>query len=444
MRAVILAAGEGSRLKAYFNRPKPLIPLLGLSLIERNILSLKECGIKDFIIITGCYDHEIRDYLGSGKQLGVKINYLHNSDWKLGNGVSAYTFNQKYCENEKYILMMADHIFELELLKAFIEEAKNIKEGELLLASDRRLERVYDLDECTKIIANGNKAKVLGKNIKDFNAVDCGLFADTGVLQNALAKSIEQGAYTLTDAVNLLAEKGKVKLHFVDNYWVDVDDSASYEHCKKVLLRSLIPPKDGFISRVINRKFSIRITNLLAATKITPNQITVISFLMAIGSAVSFALSNPIIGGLLAQFSSILDGVDGEIARLKFLKSKYGELFDSLLDRYADYLIVLGMAYTWYRTSDNSIAVLLISAAALTGLPLSMLFKEKYKNISGKSYLPEINDGILRYLPANRDGRLFIIMLGGILNMIPATLVLLAAITHLQTLCRLITVRKSL
>ena len=60
MRAVILAAGEGKRLRSHFDRPKPLVSLLGVPLIERNILTLKECNITDFIIVTGCYDREIR------------------------------------------------------------------------------------------------------------------------------------------------------------------------------------------------------------------------------------------------------------------------------------------------------------------------------------------------------------------------------------------------
>ncbi|HHV65455.1 MAG TPA: NTP transferase domain-containing protein [Peptococcaceae bacterium] len=436
MRAVILAAGEGSRLRALSQRPKPLIPLLGLPLIERSILALKECDIKDCIIITGCYADEIRDYLGNGRQLGVNITYLHNSDWKLGNGVSAATFQELYRENEKYILIMADHIFELEILKSVIEAAKIMEDDELLLASDNRLEKIHDLDECTKISATGSRAERLGKDLENFNAVDCGLFVDTGALQKALAKSIAQGAYALTDAVNILAEQGKVKLHFVNHNWVDVDDPASYKYCETLLLRSLIPPKDGLISRVINRKFSLRITKLLSSTKLTPNQITILSFLVSIVSAISFAFLNPILGGILAQFSSILDGVDGEIARLKYLQSKYGEVFDSILDRYADYFIVIGMSYAWYSTSANSLPVLLLSAAALTGLPMSMLFKEKYKTVTGKSYLPEINDGRLRYLPANRDGRLFLIMLGGIFNLIPATLLILAAVTHFQTLYR--------
>ena len=60
MRAVILAAGEGQRLRKDIKREKPLINLLGLSLIERNILSLRDCGIEDVVIITGCYKKKLK------------------------------------------------------------------------------------------------------------------------------------------------------------------------------------------------------------------------------------------------------------------------------------------------------------------------------------------------------------------------------------------------
>jgi len=441
MRAVILAAGEGRRLRSHFQRPKPLVNLLGLSLIERNILSLRECGIKEFVIITGCYDGEIQEHLGNGEKLGVIIKYLHNADWQLGNGLSAYTFHKEYRQGEKFILMMADHIFELDLFKSFIAGAEEIKEDELLLAADRRLEEVHDLDECTKIKAWENTAIKLGKGLEDFNAVDCGLFIGTGELLEALSRSIAGGAYALTDSVNLMAESGKVKLHFIKNNWVDVDDYESYKHCEKLLLKSLVPPKDGIISRLINRKVSLRITKLLAPTGITPNQITFLSFLTTVASAVAFAMASPLLGGLLAQFASMLDGVDGEIARLKFLKSKFGELFDSILDRYGDFLIVTGMAYSWYA-GTGQIAALLVGAAALAGMPMSVLFKEKFRNVFGQPFISEVHDGVMRYFAANRDVRLFIIMLGGIFNILPAALTFLAVIAHLQTFYRLYSVRR--
>ena len=337
--------------------------------------------------------------------------------------------------------MMADHVYELDLVKNFLAEAESVKQDEVLLAADGRLDNVYDLEECTKVKAQGNDALKLGKELPDFNAVDCGLFLGSGSLLEALSDSISRGAYALTDAVNELAGLGKVKLHFVSKSWVDVDDYPSYKQAQKILLRSLIAPKDGFISRVFNRKVSVRITRFLAPTNITPNQITFFSLLTAVAAAVSFALSHPLLGGLLAQFTSILDGVDGEIARLKFLRSNFGEIFDSILDRYADFFIVIGMVYAWYCASGR-VAALLVGAAALTGIPLSMLFKEKFRNVFGQPFLPEKHDGILRFLPANRDGRLFIVMLGGIFNLLPAALILLAAISQLQALCRLYRVRR--
>jgi len=442
MRAVLLAAGEGRRLWLNFKRPKPLVYLLGLPLIERNILSLRECGINEFIIVTGCYDNEIREHLGDGGKLGVKIRYLFNADWELGNGVSAYNFHKEYRQNEKFILMMSDHIFELDLIKSFIAAADGIGDDELLLAADRRLEKVYDVDECTKIKAEENAALKLGKGLEEFNAVDCGLFIGTGALLDALSESIAGGSYALTDAVNLMAERGKVRLHFINHNWVDVDDYESYRHCEKLLLKALVPPKDGIISKTINRKVSLRITKLIAPAGITPNQVTVISFLITAASAVSFALASPVLGGLLAQFASILDGVDGEIARLKFLRSKFGEMFDSILDRYGDFLILIGMTFSWYSATGHT-AALLAGAAAITGAPMSMLFKEKYRNVYGQPFISEVHDGIMRYFAANRDMRLFIVMLGGIFNLLPAALIILAVITHVQTFCRLYSVRKT-
>jgi CDP-L-myo-inositol myo-inositolphosphotransferase len=136
-----------------------------------------------------------------------------------------------------------------------------------------------------------------------------------------------------------------------------------------------------------------------------------------------------------------MDGVDGEIARLKFLKTDYGGLFDAILDRYADFFIVIGMSYSLLMKTD-SLPAFIICATVLTGIPMSMLIKEKYHAITGRAFVPEECDGIFRYLPANRDGRLFIIMLGGFLNLIPAALILLAVITHLQALARLVKLRK--
>jgi len=89
---------------------------------------------------------------------------------------------------------------------------------------------------------------------------------------------------------------------------------------ESTLLRSLIKVKrigsrkvyyDGFISRNLNRRISLRISRYLAYTEVTPNQLTILSFSIAILGATLFLLGNymyTLIGGLLVQISSILDG----------------------------------------------------------------------------------------------------------------------------------------
>ena len=444
MRAALLAAGEGSRLRPYFNGPKPLFPLLGIPLIVRNLLALKASGINEFIIVTGCYKEELESYLGDGRKWDLSITYVHNENWQLGNGSSALALKQVVQPDEKFILLMADHQFHPQAFKAFLAQADQVDETEVLLAADFRLNEVHDLDECTKIDADGDVARLLGKGLTTYNAVDCGLFLGTPALLAALEEAALRGEYQLTQAVNRLAEKGRVKLSPVHHFWVDVDDAPSVQVAEKLFLSSLIHEKDGFISRHINRKFSLAITRQLAKTSLTPNQVTVFSFLLCVVAAILFALGLPWAAGLLAQLSSIMDGVDGELARLKWMQSAYGELFDSILDRYADFFLVGGMALWWCLNTEQLVGALVVSLLALSGQPLSMMIKEKFKNLTGRTFIPERDDGLFHYLPANRDGRLFIIMLGGVFNLIPLTLIILAFISHGQTITRLIRLRQQL
>ena len=156
MRAVFLAAGEGKRLRPFSKRPKPLVPLLGISLIERNILALREWGIKEFIIVTGCYDREIREYLGSGNKLGVEIKYLFNptGSWET----ACLHIHFKGIPGRKVLLMMCDHIFQPDLLKIFMASTGS-RAGRSLLAADRRLENVFDLTSAQKLKPTGLRSK---------------------------------------------------------------------------------------------------------------------------------------------------------------------------------------------------------------------------------------------------------------------------------------------
>ena len=188
---------------------------------------------------------------------------------------------------------------------------------------------------------------------------------------------------------------------------------------------------DGIISQLINRKFSRPTARFLAdQTRVTPNQITILSFLVGLASGLFF-LNHALIGGLLAQISSIIDGVDGDLADLSEQISSFGGFLDSVLDRYADAAILIGMTYHVF-SKHGILTSILVGLAALAGS-----FMVSYTRTRAKSDLGVVfSSGVSGYA-ANRDVRLFIVMLGGILNQVLACLVVLAVLTNFVVITRI-------
>ena len=104
MKALIIAAGEGRRLRP-IGDSKPLVSLLGLGLIERVILTAKKSGIKEFCIVTGYNGEKIREQLSDGKKYGIKIQYVQNDSWTRGNAISVLKARNNF--KESFVLLMA-------------------------------------------------------------------------------------------------------------------------------------------------------------------------------------------------------------------------------------------------------------------------------------------------------------------------------------------------
>lgn len=443
MKALVIAAGEGRRFRERgYKGPKPLYPLLGLSLIERTLLTLRSVGIRDVVLVLGCRGQEIRSRLGSGEELGVRIEYVVNEAWELGNGSSVLAARNVLMNEPSFLLTMADHIFSPDVLRSLLSAQPRGRE--VYVAADFKLDRVYDLGEATKLAVSGGRIRAIGKGLQDFQAVDCGAFHATPALFEALAEAQAQGRHSLSEGIAVLVDEGNaLACDIGEAWWIDVDNPTDAKAARKLLLSSLPSPRDGLIARYINRRFSLPLTSLLANTSLQPNHISLVSGLLCAVAAVLFALGYPVFGGLVAQLASIVDGVDGELARLKFLSSPFGELLDSVLDRYGDGLILIGMALGAWEMR-LSLVVFLFAALALLGAPLSMLMKEKFRTASGRAYLPEGEGLLVNLLLGNRDGRLFVVMLAGLFQSPLAGLAVLGVTPHLLAFFRLVRMRRLL
>jgi len=144
-------------------------------------------------------------------------------------------------------------------------------------------------------------------------------------------------------------------------------DAPSRERAETLLLNSLIKPTDGLIARTLNRPVSLRVTRALLGTSLTPNQMTLIAAGFGFAAVMVVALGGApwlFPGALLLHVQSVLDGCDGEISRLKYIRSRAGEWMDQLFDDFINvgFFAVAGLAL--YGAGRNwALGVTLIGVA---------------------------------------------------------------------------------
>lgn len=120
------------------------------------------------------------------------------------------------------------------------------------------------------------------------------------------------------------------------------------------LLRGLVKEAEGFMSRHVERRISLALTRRLAGTRITPNAMTLVSLGVGLLSAPFFLSAAPafqLTGALLLLAHSILDGCDGELARLKFQESRWGSVLDFWGDNVVHVAVMACMAAGWSLTT---------------------------------------------------------------------------------------------
>ncbi|MCK4607688.1 MAG: NTP transferase domain-containing protein, partial [candidate division Zixibacteria bacterium] len=194
--AVILAAGEGHRLNGVNGGiPKPLTPVLGLTLLERAVLSCKEVGVLEFYVVIGYHADKMIPYIRALEQrLSVSIRPIENPNWERGNGSSALAA-APYVDRS-FFLLMCDHLFDPAILRLLFAAGENTTD--CLLAVDRHADRVFDLNDATKIQLDRDVITVIGKREASFDAVDTGLFLFQPTLFQALEVARDKGRHSLS------------------------------------------------------------------------------------------------------------------------------------------------------------------------------------------------------------------------------------------------------
>jgi phosphatidylglycerophosphate synthase len=178
------------------------------------------------------------------------------------------------------------------------------------------------------------------------------------------------------------------------------------------LLRSLIKPSEGFMSRHVERRISLAVTQRLAGTGMTPNLMTVVSVGIGLLGAPFFLSQAGLFqttGALLFLTHSVLDGCDGELARLKFLESRAGAMFDFWGDNLVHVAVFASMAVGWSAAAASGWPLVLGAVTIASALATATLASSRF--IGGGAVAAASTAGRLAEALSHRDFIYFIVAL---------------------------------
>lgn len=246
-QALIIAAGNGTRLLPHVSvAHKALVPIHGEPLLLRTCRMLDDLGIREIIVVTGYMGAALRNTLTQSNGLNCKLTFLENGLWSKSNGISVLRATGHL--ESHYLLLMADHLFDPHLLKMMAYAKPN--DGEVVLAVDKKLDSIFDMDDATKVRVEGDHIIEIGKELADFNAVDTGLFSCSTALIHHL-KSVEksQGDCSLSDGVRALTSERRFLARDIGGcWWQDVDTPGAHEHGEELMRLHLLDQSTTYSS----------------------------------------------------------------------------------------------------------------------------------------------------------------------------------------------------
>ena len=195
-------------------------------------------------------------------------------------------------------------------------------------------------------------------------------------------------------------------------------------------IKACQPEVEGSITQLFHRNCSPYLTKLFLKTSLKPNDITIISFLFLIISAVLLSTGKHfylIIFGFLLQLSVILDSCDGEVARLKNIRSAKGAWFDPVLDRLGEFVLFLALGIGIYnQTADPFVWLYIFLSFSALFITHTLIFltskcfgKEKLAKTHSQTFLSKLSKltGIKPYhLAIGQDIHMIIFSLAAIFN----------------------------
>jgi len=243
MKALILAAGMGKRLKPITDRiPKTLIKVEDKPILGHILTNIKQCGIEDVLIVTGYKDELIHKYVGNGSKWGLNVNYCHNKSYNTTENIFSVDLAAHELEGDDFVLINADDLFSPFILWKLIETP-----GDIVLAVDNQ--GTVGTEEM-KVYTDGNgRITAVSKELDPMESYgeDIGIikFSKNGgrAFLNAIKRIIKERGhhFYFQEAIHdLSASEYPVTYINVGNEpWIEVDDHFDLKWAKTPMIHMI-------------------------------------------------------------------------------------------------------------------------------------------------------------------------------------------------------------
>ena len=239
MKAVILAAGLGTRLNNEFDsRPKSLVQLLDKPLISYTLEALEEADVEELLVVTGYRGEEVRDAVKSWYT--GKVSFVSNLRFHEGLSYSLASA-QSFCVDDPFLLLMSDHVFSVELLKILQSRAAllSLDKEVSFIASDASSRSEDYVQEATKlVIGSDNLVSQIGKDLKESKILDTGAFYCTFAIWKALESAPDNCSLSRV-LEELCAQQLLYSIDVTGCFWYDIDTPDDLKNAEVSLLQVL-------------------------------------------------------------------------------------------------------------------------------------------------------------------------------------------------------------
>lgn len=374
VQALVLAAGEGSRLRDCAES-KPLFQVAGMSLIGRVLRGLKEAGVQEVWIAIGYKGDMIREKIGDN-YADLEIHYIEVDDWKKGNLYPLLAAEGVFKQN--FLLCMSDHVFDPEIPQKLF----NSKFDTAVVLAVEKVPEDY-----TKVLEKDGLILDIGKKFNQSNvAIDTGLFLCSPKIFEYARQAAGRGMSELSDCIRIAGQNGDAQVVDVTgHFWVDVDTKDDFQRAKRLIVETSQKRRGAsdFVAHYFNRPIENTILYYISEWKfITPNRLTIATNILAWFITYLFFSGWLGLGSLLTFVVGIIDGLDGKIARIRGCSTKLG-LMEHPFDMLYEFSWLLALAL--FLSQSEGLLPLIFASFSITFIAFYRFCYDQFSRATGIS-----------------------------------------------------------